>query len=152
MPLVGGLKIDWNTGQPINKLDQIKRATNRAKAQPVYKHVREVGKVLDVLWRLGALDEIRQERKWGTLDIEPTTPVELTEEVLSTHAEQALRAGWNRGHVSRSDYDPATHQYKKRSDASVAAETYAKAREHGLKRLTEFLKPHHGAIVRTVVS
>jgi hypothetical protein len=108
--------------------------------------------VLDVLWRLGALDEIHQERKWGTLDIEPTTPVELTEEVLSTHAEQVLRAGWNRGHVSRSDYDPATHQYKKRSEAVVAAETYAKAREHGLKRLTEFLKPHHGAIVRTVVS
>lgn len=148
IPLAVGTKIDLNTKQPINKPDQVKLSTNRTTAQPVYQHVRQVGKVMDLLWRLGDFTKMAEDRKWGTADIDPATPVSLVEETLSTHAEQALRAGWNRGNVSTWDY----RTQAARPQAVVAAEKYAKAREHGLKRLTEFLKPHHGAIVRTVVS
>ena len=150
IPLVAGLKIDLNTKQPINKPDQIKRSTNRTTAQPVYKHVRQVGKVMDLLWRLGDLKG--RESRWGTEEIKPDTPIDLVDETLSIHAEQALNAGWNRGQVHTSLFDHTTRQYTNRPEAVVAAEKYAKARIHGLKRLTEFLKPHHGAIVRTVVS
>jgi len=145
IPLVAGLKIDLNTKQAINKPEQVKNTTNRTTAQPVYKHVRQVGKVMDVLWRMEDLEYVSR-------PLPDSTPVELCEETLAVHAQAAIHAGWNRGHVDSSVYDPATHQHKKRPEADVRAERYAKARHHGLKRLTEFLKSHHGAIVRTVVS
>lgn len=151
IPLVAGLKIDLNTKQPINKPEQVKCTTNRTTAQPVYKHVRQVGKVMDVLWRMGGL-EVDDSNRWRYQALDVRTPVELCEETLAVHAQAAIHAGWNRGQVDSSVYDPATHQYKKRLEADVRAEKYAKARLHGLKRLTEFLKPHHGAIVRTVVA
>ena len=151
IPLVAGLKIDLNTKQPITRPEQVKLSTNRTTAQPVYKHVRQVGKVMDLLWRLGGL-EVDDSNRWRYQAVDASTPVELCEETLAVHAQAAIHAGWNRGQVDTHVRDPETNQYKKRPEADVRAEEYAKARTHGLKRLTEFLKPHHGAIVRTVVA
>lgn len=146
LPLTKGFTMNTRTWEIVWHAEDKKATVNRAKSKDIYEHVRKVGDVMDILYKLGALDEHKIYR-WPSSDAIKNVAVTVgCSEDTADQAIAAFRYGW--GNCKSPPYSrrveamtrPGTYLYEPIPEAERAAMKFPNAKRLGLQHLRKKLQ------------
>lgn len=158
VPLVKGLAINVKTRTVVASTPDVKRTTNKEASKPIIKYVQAVMKVMDVLHRIGELEEVTTHQDWRKrkVALNDARVTDMTEETMALLAQSAYTeaeaiTGGPAKYTYITDQTLPLNQYgnypTKRIDYPEhvwKAEHYKKVRANASKRLRTYLKEYHG--------
>lgn len=165
VPAAAGLTVDTNKLVVLRHVPDEIRKTIREKAKPIYAYAKRVTQVMEVMMRVGALDDAAHAAKLGEMrkaygsyygpqfrNILYNSPTVMNEDNLAIHAENAFYHVNYRSLGPSSWYlDPVTRTYKQRADSEYEVAKRKAVLRFARRSLIKFLKDAHDTYERQVL-